>query len=333
MVPGLWLEPEVVGATSQVASELPDDGFFQRSGRRHVEAGRFHLDFRHPATVARLDAVIDRLVAAFGIGYFKFDYNVDGAPGTDVDAISPGDGLFGHNRAFAAWLEQLLDRHPTLVIENCASGGLRMDYALLSRVQLQSTSDQQNPLLYPPIAAAAPMSILPEQAANWAYPQPEMTDAEIAFSMVTGMTGRLYMSGHIDRMSAAQRALVEEAVRVYKSIRCDIGRSDPFWPNGLPGWTDPWVSVGLRPDASHPEAPTYVALWRRHGASPNLDLVLPHLSARSATVETIYPAAHDGWQVGWNEADARLAVLSNGPAPEARLLRLTPTATTLETHR
>ena len=81
-----------------------------------------------------------------------------------------------------------------MVIENCASGAMRSDYALLSRLDLQSTSDQQNPLLYPPIAAGALVGIVPEQAANWAYPQPDMTDEEIVFTLSTGLAGRLYLS-------------------------------------------------------------------------------------------------------------------------------------------
>ncbi|MEU1852203.1 hypothetical protein ABZ499_23745 [Streptomyces sp. NPDC019990] len=59
------------------------------------------------------------------------------------------------------------------VVENCASGGMRMDGATLAVAQLQSTSDQQDPLRYPPIAAAAPTAVPPEQGAVWAYPPPE----------------------------------------------------------------------------------------------------------------------------------------------------------------
>ena len=36
-----------------------------------------------------------------------------------------------------------LAKYPDLVIENCSSGGLRMDYAMLSRYSIQSTSDQE----------------------------------------------------------------------------------------------------------------------------------------------------------------------------------------------
>ena len=133
MVPGLWLEPEVVGVRSERARELPDEAFFCRDGVRVFENERYQLDFRHPAVLAHLDATIDRLVGEYGVGYLKFDHNINAAPGTDVDSDSPGDGLLGHVRAVSAWLDGLFARHPDLVVENCASGGLRVDYAQLSR--------------------------------------------------------------------------------------------------------------------------------------------------------------------------------------------------------
>ena len=195
MVPGLWLEPEVVGVNSPIAERLPDGAFLQRGGFRVEEHGRYHLDLRHPAARAHLDGVVDRLVAEFGIGYFKFDYNINAGPGTDRDAPSVGAGLLGHNRAQLAWIDAILDRHPSLVLENCSSGAMRADAALLSLMQLQSTSDQQDPVRYPPIAATAPLSMLPEMAASWAYPQPEMTQEESSFTLVTGLAGRFYLSG------------------------------------------------------------------------------------------------------------------------------------------
>ena len=183
MVPGLWLEPEVIGVNSPMAGRLPDAAFLQRNGSRVVEHDRFHLDLRHPAAREHLDGVVDRLVADFGVGFFKLDYNINPGPGTDRDADSVGAGLLAHNRAHLDWLDGVLDRHPHLILENCGSGAMRSDFALLSRLQMQSTSDQQDFLKYPPIAASAPGAILPEQAASWAYPQPEMTQEEAAFCL------------------------------------------------------------------------------------------------------------------------------------------------------
>jgi alpha-galactosidase len=271
MTPGLWLEPEVVGVRSPVAAELPVDAFFQRDGIRVVEHGRYHLDLRHPAAVKHLDQVVDRLVLELGIGYLKLDYNISPGPGTDVNSASAGDGLLEHNRAHLDWLASILDRHPGLTVENCASGGLRMDYALLSLLQLQSTSDQQDPLRYPPIAAGAPTAVTPEQAAVWAYPQPEMSLDEIAFTLCAALLGRVHLSGHLDKMSAGQRAAVASAIAVYKEIRADIATGTPFWPLGLPGWTDDWIALGLRGARTD-----HVLVWRRsESAESSCSLPLP----------------------------------------------------------
>ncbi|WP_314454073.1 alpha-galactosidase, partial [uncultured Microbacterium sp.] len=271
MVAGLWLEPEVVGIRSPLADILPRDAFLQRNGERVVEHDRFHLDLRHPAARGHLDAVVDRLVADFGVGFFKMDYNINPGPGTDRDSDSVGDGLLEHNRAVLDWLDGVLDRHPTLVIENCSSGAMRMDYAMLSRLAMQSTSDQQDFRKYPPIAAAAPLSILPEQAASWAYPQPEMDAEESAFCLVTGLLGRFYVSGHLNRMDAAQRERVARAIAVAKTLREEIAASHPHWPLGLPRWDDPWIALGLRSDDGD-----LVSVWNR-GDEGSVSLSFPHL--------------------------------------------------------
>ena len=316
MAPGLWLEPEVVGVRSPLAESLPPDAFFQRNGRRQVEHGRYHLDLTHPAAVAHLDATVDRLVNDFGIRYFKLDYNINPGPGTTSKVDSAGDGMLAHNRAYLRWLEGVLDRHPGLVLENCASGAMRMDYAILSRLQLQSTSDQQNPLHYPPIAVAAPMAVLPEQSASWAYPQPEMSDEEIAFTLCTGMLGRLYLSGHLDQMSVRQFALVHNAVTTHKAIREDLARAVPFWPLGLPAWTAPWLALGLRT-----EEYAYLAVWRRPGATEDVELPIPHLRGEGAAVDVLFPTELPRWPHIWHPGTGVLE-LRGTETPAARILRV-----------
>ena len=326
MVPGLWLEPEVVGVNSEVAGELPAEAFFQRGGQRIVEHGRYHLDLRHPAAVKQLDQVVDFLVGDLGVGYFKLDYNISVAPGPDSGGLSAGAGLLAANRAQLDWLDAVLDRHPALVIENCSSGGMRTDYALLARLQLQSTSDQQEFLRYPPIAAAAPAAITPEQAAVWAYPQPEFSDDEIAFTLAGAMLGRVHLSGHVDRMSAEQRDMVAAAIRVYKEvIRPEIAGSTPFWPLGMPSWEDPWIALGLRsPGAS------YLTIWRR-GPQPGVGadagvgagqvtLPVPYLRGARVTAEVLYPR-NAGAQASWDAALGTLTV-TLPRYPSACVLRL-----------
>ncbi|MBT2518266.1 glycoside hydrolase family 36 protein [Agromyces sp. ISL-38] len=317
MTPGLWLEPEVVGVRSPLVDRLPDEAFLQRFGERVEEHDRYHLDLRHPAVIAHLDAVVDRLVDDFGIGFFKFDYNVNPGAGTDLDADSPGHGLLLHNRAHLAWLDAVLERHPELIIENCSSGAMRMDFAMLSRLQMQSTSDQQDFRLYPPIAAAAPLSMLPEQAASWAYPQPEMTEEEVAFCLVTGLLGRYYLSGYLNRMTPAQRALVREAVAAAKQLRGAISRSTPFWPTGLPNG-DGAVSLGLADGQT-----LYASVWNRGGSEP-IRLELPRLRGHDVIVDTVFPRELAEWTTKWNGEEGILTVRAVDAETSARTFRITP---------
>ena len=316
MVPGLWLEPEVVGVRSPVAARLPAGSFFSLDGQRVVEHGRYHLDLRHPAAIRHLDAVVDTLVGELGVGYLKLDYNINPGAGTDVGGLPPGAGLLGHNRAHLAWLDSVLDRHPGLVLENCASGGMRADHALLARLQVQSTSDQQDLLRYAPIAAAAPAAVPPEQGAVWAYPQPGFTDAEIIFTLCSALLGRIHLSGHLDRMSPAQLRLVTGAIAVYREIRADLARGVPLWPLGPPGWEDPWLALGVRGPAV-----THLVIWRRPPGGADTALVpLPHLRGQPVRAEVLYPAAGPG-RVSWDAGDGVLTARLPG-TPAAYLVRL-----------
>ncbi|MFJ9908761.1 glycoside hydrolase family 36 protein [Streptomyces sp. NPDC101152] len=320
MTPGLWLEPEVVGVRSPLARTLPDEAFFRRGGIRLTEHGRHHLDLRHPAARAHLDRVLDRIVGEWGVGYLKLDYNINIGPGTENGTESAGAGLLGHHRAHLDWLASLLDRHPGLVLENCGSGGLRMDYAQLSVAQLQSTSDQQDPRRYPPIAAAAATAVTPEQAAVWAYPQPHFDFDEIAFTMTTALMGRVHLSGFLDRMDDAQSALVRSAVDLYKSIRPEISGALPFWPLGLPTWDDNWLAHGLRTDSA-----AFLALWRREPTSDteaientgSRTIQLPRNTSTPQHLEVLYPT-DSGATATWDATTGQLTV--SLPRPNTAVL-------------
>ena len=318
MVPGLWLEPEVIGVNSPMAGRLPDAAFLQRNGSRVVEHDRFHLDLRHPAAREHLDGVVDRLVADFGVGFFKLDYNINPGPGTDRDADSVGAGLLAHNRAHLDWLDGVLDRHPHLILENCGSGAMRSDFALLSRLQMQSTSDQQDFLKYPPIAASAPGAILPEQAASWAYPQPEMTQEEAAFCLATGLLGRFYVSGHLGRMDEAGLALVAEAVAVAKELRAEVTASMPFWPLGVPAWEGEWTALGLAADGG-----ALLTVWNREPGAPDAELRLPAFAGAPLGVTTIFPQSLPEWPHHWDAETGTLRIANPSEEVGARVFRLT----------
>ncbi|MVQ41469.1 alpha-galactosidase [Microbacterium sp. MAH-37] len=306
---GLWLEPEVVGVKSAVADALPEEAFFRRFGERVREHDRYHLDLRHPAARRHLDAAVDSLIAEFGVSYFKFDYNINPGAGTEWQAAGAGDGLLAHTRALREWLVDIGRRHPHVLVENCSSGAMRADYSLLSITHLQSTSDQQDFRLYAPIAASAPAHILPEQCGNWAYPAAGMSQEETAFTMVTGLSGRLYLSGFLDSLAPSQRDLVHEALVVHRRDRHLLPSATPFWPLGLPAWTDPVVCLGLR----HEQGVT-LYIWDR-GDQP-ASVLIPGVRGR---VRTSYPREASPWSFAQGADGLAVRTLAG---PTARVLTI-----------
>lgn len=307
---GLWLEPEVVGVDSPVAASLPREAFFRRFGEPVVEDRRYQLDFRHPAAIAHLDAVVDRLVAKFGISFLKLDYNINPGPGTDVDALGAGDGLLGHARAYRGWLEAILTRHPGLLVENCSSGAMRADYGMLAVAHVQSTTDQQNAVLSAPILASAPAAVLPEQCANWAYPAVGMSEELTGFALLGAIVGRFWLSGFLDQLDSVQRGLIDRAITVHRELRAELASAEPFWPIGLPGWDDSLIVLGL-----HLSDSDLLAVWSRSQAATTAPLPV---SARGAELLFPFSQSLDG---------GTPLSLDLPPGPAARLVRFPRTAT------
>lgn len=304
MIPGLWLELEVMGIHSPKLAECDDSWFFTRHGKRVKDRSRYQLDYRNPAVIAHANEVIRRLVEDYGVGYIKMDYNINAGVGTEQNADSVGDGLLQHNRAYLAWLDDIFARYPELVIENCSSGGMRMDYAMLSRHSIQSTSDQENYLNYAAIAAASPSALTPEQSAIWSYPLREGDDEEVIFNMVNALLLRVHQSGHLAELSPRRRELVKEALDYYKQIRVDIPYAYPIWPLGLPKQQDDFVALGLQRDSEHK---LYLALWHVRGEQKDITLPLPKLKGKQLTIKCAYPNQSDV-SLRWDKETATLHV-------------------------
>ena len=315
MVPGLWLELEVMGVRCPKLPETDDSWFFMRHGKRVYDRGRFQLDFRSPDVIAHADEVIRRLVEDYGIGYIKMDYNIEPGIGTETDADSFGDGLLQHERAYLAWLDKTFAKYPDLVIENCSSGSMRMDWAMLQRYSIQSSSDQTVYTSYASISANSPTALTPEQAAVWSYPLKQGDREEVVFNMVNALLLRIHQSGHLAEIDPARKALVREALDLYKTIRGDIREGLPFFPLGPSKFDDEWVVSGLRCGKRN-----YIAVWRRGAKKAEISLPVVHLKGKDAKIRCIYPSYHEA-PLSWSkETGLMTAVLPENVSARLFLL-------------
>jgi alpha-galactosidase len=278
MKAGLWLEIEAVGANSAFASHWDDDCYFVRNGGRVANNNRYQLDFRNPKVIKFMDELFDRIVEDYDIDYIKIDYNQCSGPGTEINSDSLGDGLLEHGRAYLKWLEGIYRKYPELVIENCGSGGQRMDYAMLAVHSIQSTSDQVDFKKYPYISSNILSAVTPEQAAIWSYPLSCATKEEIALNMINSLLGRMHLAGEIFKLDDECISYIKEGVEYYDSMKPYKPQSVPFWPLGFSGFRDTLVCAGIKTDEK-----AYLAVWNL-GGTRNVQIPLTDMAVSSIKV-------------------------------------------------
>ena len=282
---GMWLEIEAMGTECALAKTLPDDWFVTTHGKRRIENKRYLLDFRNPAVRKHCSDVVDRLIADYGCEFFKIDYNVTTGPGSDRNADSMGDAMLEHYRALYDWIRSVYEKHPNLIIENCGSGAMRMDYGMLALHSLQSTSDQTDFISNAYIAANVASAVTPEQGGVWVYPYEDDRE-HVIFNMVNGILLRPYLSGAIWNMSDESMAVLREGIATYKAIRGDLKGMVPFFPRGFNRVNDAELAYGIRDDKK-----AYLAVYTIHGNTA--DIPLTCLKQAPRLVKERYPASAD----------------------------------------
>ncbi len=244
LVPGLWVEIEVQSIEIEYANNLPDSWFFLRDGKRVADNYRYMLNFGNPEVVEFAKGVIDDMVCKYGAEFIKMDHNINGGVGSDGESY--GETLRKHAEGYRNFIYDIKKKYPNVEFENCASGGCRMDYALLDLYDLQSTSDQTNYVKYAPISANVATACLPEQAGVWCYPLANATKEETTFNMVNSILHRVYLAGRIDKIDDDCLNLVKEAIQINKSLAEVIQNGMPIFPLGLNKYDAPYVCYGLK---------------------------------------------------------------------------------------
>ena len=249
---GLWVEIEAMGIDCPLFKTLPKDWFFQINGKVIINHHRAMLDFSNQEVYDYAFKIISCLVDTYKLDYIKNDYNTEAGVGSDRYSSSFGEGLYRHYVAFKKWLNELMDKYPDLTIENCASGGNRMDYGLLSICPIQSTSDQTDYRLYPYLSGNVLTAALPEQAAVWSYPTDIMHNdikrsvESVTLNMINAMFGRIHLASDLSLLSEEEMNLVKEGISYIKNINAWKKNAVPIYPLGISHWGDKVVSFGLK---------------------------------------------------------------------------------------
>lgn len=221
MIPGIWFELETLGSACEYYDKpeflLCKDGFPITVGEK-----RF-WDMENTFVIDYLSTKVIKMLKDNGFGYIKIDYNDTIGMGVD-DEDSLGEGLRKKVNASKAFISKIQKEIPGIVIENCASGGHRLEPSMMELCSQASFSDAHETTSIPIIAANLHRAILPSQSQIWAVMRAKDDDNRIYYSIVNTFLGRMCISGDVFDLNDHQWELIEEGMTFYNKASSIIDK-------------------------------------------------------------------------------------------------------------
>ena len=232
MIPGIWFEFEGTEYTSKASGAEYDDLKLKKNGRvivGEVINGRREKfwDFRNPKVIEYLDKKVIDLLRDNGFGYIKVDYNT--SPGAVVDGEeSGGENLRQHMEKVREFFIKMKKEIPDLIIENCASGGCRLEPSMMDITAMSSASDTHEGYECAVVAANLHYLTPPRQNQIWCTLKPEYSAERFSYTISQGFLGRLCWSGNISELSEIQLEEMWTAERFYEKVSPIIKRGNSY---------------------------------------------------------------------------------------------------------
>jgi alpha-galactosidase len=216
---GIWVEPEMVNADSAVAREHPEwiatvAGHDPVLGRNQLV-----LDLTNDDAYEYVAAHLDALLRTHDIGFVKWDMNRPHVAAADASGAPASHRLV---LALYRLLDELRAAHPSVEFESCASGGGRIDHAILERTDRVWTSDCNDAVERQVIQRGASMLVPPEVMGCHIGPPTAHTTGRrqaIAFRGITAMFGHLGIEWDLTGADDAQLDALADVVALHRQHR------------------------------------------------------------------------------------------------------------------
>ena len=212
---GIWFEIENVGPASE--SYHDTEHLLKRDGKPLTTSRRRFWNMKDPWVQKYLEERVIGTLKKYGFEYMKIDYNDTIGIGCD-GAESPGEGLRENMQATMGFLEKVKKEVPGIILENCASGGHRLEPGFMAATSMASFSDAHECAEIPIIAANLHYVILPRQSQIWAVIRESDTLKRIAYSVSATFLGRMCISGDVINLSKEQWKVLDDGIAFYKKI-------------------------------------------------------------------------------------------------------------------
>lgn len=238
---GIWLEIEAIGLSAHTRTDKPEI-----MARRDDDPPAKSLDPNDPgflgyvclgSAAGRQHALdtLENLVAISGCEWLKIDFNLDPGAGCSCTehGHGSGDGLYAHVRGLYEVFDIFRARHPEVIVENCASGGLRNDAGLAQHMHAAFLSDPDWPTHHLECYHGASQMLPPAGILNFTFSQwsvnditpeqtlalasDEMTDDRFDNVVLAAFPHRMGISWRLPDLKPHLKQRLKRLLDVYKS--------------------------------------------------------------------------------------------------------------------
>ncbi|NCV46576.1 MAG: alpha-galactosidase [Actinobacteria bacterium] len=223
---GIWIEPEMVNRDSDLVRVHPDWVLHAVDYVPVMARHQLLLDLTNEQAFAHVFAQLDALLRDHDIAFVKWDMN------RPLIHASAADGAAGAHRqtlAFYRLLDALRTSHPQVEFESCASGGGRIDHAVLSRAVRVWTSDCNDPLERQHIQRGTGMWVPNEVLGMHVGAKQSHTTGRshsIELRALTALFGWMGVECDPQKLNDHDRSVLREAIALHKQHRALLHSGD-----------------------------------------------------------------------------------------------------------
>ncbi|MBB4153930.1 alpha-galactosidase [Sphingomonas jinjuensis] len=283
---GLWVEPEMVNADSDLFRAHPDWAM-QFKGRPRTE-GRNQLVLNLARTDVRdhLLKVLDDLLTQNDIAFLKWDYNRNWSePGWPDAEVGEQQNIYVAYVRNLYWIiDELRKRHPNVEIESCSGGGGRVDLGIMARTDEMWPSDNTDPYDRLLIQDGYTQAYAPATMMAWVTDSPNWVNGRqttLPFRFLSAMQGGLGIGTNLNKWQATDFALGKYYVASYKRIRETVQQGQLYRLNRESDADPRWTNLYVAPDKSQ------AALFTLVGSTHKLD-VMPTIALTGLDPDAYY---------------------------------------------
>jgi alpha-galactosidase len=294
---GIWVEPERVDVRTATTGTWNPEWIARTEDGTYIrcdwpsDTDTAWLCFGHPETQAWAERWIGDLVEELGVRWLKWDSNYWGVCTSAEHGHGTGDGERAQLEGVYAVMDRLRDRFPDLIIENCAGGATRLDFAISRHTHVAWLNDASQP---------AHRSRFHNAGATYLFP-PAMLNAWVTESEHENVNGQ-------DLPDPVWRAVIRSRMLGAIGFSCQLGT-----------WSDATRNVARE------EILRYRQEIRPLLRSGSLYHLLPQPEIPSRDVPT--PDTWEAYQVSADDESAHVVLAFRNVSPEGSItlpLRLSP---------